>query len=121
MATAKTVWGNSQTAGDPTWEPLLNTPNYPDYTSGANNVVGALTRTLELYFGTDQLTFTAFSQHPLADPNTRTYQRFSDLSWDTVDVRIYQGIHFRFADEAGRTQGRHVAEWAFRRFLQPID
>ena len=21
------------TAGDPTWEPLLNTPNYPEYTS----------------------------------------------------------------------------------------
>ena len=113
--------GNSQTAGDPAWEPLLNTPNYPDYTSGANNAVGALTRTLELFFGTDQLTFTAFSQHPLADPNTRTYQRFSDLSWDTVDVRIYHGIHFRFADEEARKQGRHVAQWVFGHFLQPID
>ena len=81
-------------------------PNYPDYTSGANNVAGALTRTLELFFGTDHMTFTVVSQHPLADPNTRTYHRFSDLSWDTVDVRIYQGIHFRFADEEGRKQGR---------------
>jgi hypothetical protein len=113
--------GNSRTAGDPTWEPLLNTPNYPDYTSGANNVVGALTRTLELFFGTDHITFTVFSQHPLAVPNTRTYHRFSDLSWDTVDVRIYQGIHFRFADEEARKQGRRVAQWVFRHFLQPID
>ena len=113
--------GNARTAGDPTWEPLLNTPNYPDYTSGANNVVGALTRTLELFFGTDHITFTVFSQHPLADPNTRTYHRFSDLSWDTVDVRIYQGIHFRFADEEARKQGRRVAQWVFRHFLQPID
>jgi hypothetical protein len=112
---------NVHTVGDPTWEPLINTPNYPDYTSGANNAAGALTRMLELYFGTDDITFTVFSQNPLADPNTRTYQRFSDLSWDTVDVRIYQGIHFRFADEVARTQGRHVAEWVFRRFLQPID
>jgi hypothetical protein len=39
---------NAQTAGDPTWEPFLNTPPYPDYTSGATNVVGALTRILEL-------------------------------------------------------------------------
>ena len=109
------------TAGDPTWEPLLNTPNYPDYTSGANNAVGALTRTLELFFGTDQITFTAVSQFPLADPKTRTYQRFSDLSWDTVDVRIYQGIHFRTADEVGRRQGRQVAEWVFGHVLQPID
>lgn len=113
--------GNARTAGDPTWEPLLNTPPYPDYTSGANNAVGALTRTLEIFFKTDHFTFTVFSQHPLANPNTRTYHRFSDLSWDTVDVRIYQGIHFRFADERARTQGRRVAQWAFKHFLQPID
>ena len=38
--------GNPKTAGDPTWQPLINNPNYPDYTSGANNVTGAMTRTL---------------------------------------------------------------------------
>jgi hypothetical protein len=113
--------GNSRTVGDPTWEPLLNTPNYPEYTSGANNAVGALTRTLQLFFGTDHLTFTVFSQHPLANPNTLTYHRFSDLAEDTVDVRIYQGIHFRFGDTKGRKQGRQVARWVFRHFLQPID
>jgi hypothetical protein len=112
---------NVHTAGDPTWEPLINTPNYPEYTSGANNAAGALTRMLELYCGADDITFMVISANPQVDPNTRTYQRFSDLSWDIVDVRIYQGIHFRFADEAARTQGRHVAEWAFRRFLQPIE
>jgi hypothetical protein len=117
--------GNARTVGDPTWEPFLNTPNYPDYTSGANNAVGALTRTLQLFFGTDDLTFTVFRQPPLPladpDPNMRTYERFSDLSWDTVDVRIYQGIHFRFADEAGRKQGRRVAKWVFKHFLRPVN
>jgi hypothetical protein len=112
--------GNSQTAGDPNWEPLLNTPNYPDYTSGANNAVGALTRSLQLFFGTDHLTYTVFSQHPLANPNSRTYYRFSDLAQDTVDVRIFHGIHFRFADEEARMQGRHVAQWVFGHFLRPI-
>ncbi len=111
---------NARTAGDPTWEPLLNTPNYPDYTSGANNAVGALTRTLELFFKTNRVTFTVFSQHPLANPNPLTYHRFSDLAWDTVDVRIYQGIHFRFADEDARKQGRAVAKWAFKHFLRPL-
>ena len=67
------------------------------------------------------MTFTVYSQHPLASPNTLTYHRFSDLSWDTVDVRILQGIHFRFADEEARKQGRHVAQWVFGHFLQPID
>lgn len=30
--------------GDPSWQPFLNTPNYPECTSGANGAVGALTR-----------------------------------------------------------------------------
>jgi len=113
--------GNPRTEGDPNWQPLFNTPNYPDWTSGANNVAGALTRMLELYFGTDRMSFTAVSANPNAAPKTRTYNRFSDLSWDTVDVRIYQGIHFRTADEVGRRQGRQVAEWVFGHVLQPID
>ena len=108
--------GNAATAGDPSWQPLLNTPNYPDYTSGANNVTGALTRMLALFFGTDKVTFTVTSEHPLAVQKTRTYGRFSDMASDMVDVRIYHGIHFRFADEEAREQGRHVAEWVFGHF-----
>ena len=81
----------------------------------------ALTRMLQLYFGTDDITFTVISANPLANPPTRTYHRFSDLAQDTVDVRIYQGIHFRFGDEEGRKQGRHVAQWVFGHFLRPID
>jgi len=108
--------GNPATAGDPSWQPFLNTPNYPDYTSGANNLTGALTRMLALFFGTDEMTFTVTSEHPLAMQKTRTYGRFSDMSSDMVDVRIYQGIHFRFADEEARDQGRHVAEWVFGHF-----
>jgi hypothetical protein len=113
--------GNPQTQGDPNWQPFLNNPNYPEYSSGANSAAGALTRMLELYFGTDRMTYTVISTNPNATPNTRTYNRFSDLSWDTVNVRIYQGVHFRTADEVGRKQGRQVAEWAFRHVLRPID
>jgi hypothetical protein len=45
--------GNPQTVDDVNWLPLLATPPYPDYTSGANNLTGSLTRTLEHFFGTD--------------------------------------------------------------------
>jgi hypothetical protein len=113
--------GNPNTAGDPTWQPLINNPNYPDYTSGANNVVGAATRTLQLFFGRDRMAFEVTSLAPLAVQKTRTYMRFSDAAADVVDARIYLGIHFRFADIAARKQGRRVAEHAFRHFLLPLD
>jgi len=66
-----------------------------------------MTRTLELLLG-DRTTFTVFSTPA---NTTKTYQRFSDAADDVVDVRIYQGIHFRSADEVGRRQGTRAADW----------
>lgn len=105
--------GNPATAGDPSWQSLVNTPPYPDYTSGANNVAAALTRTLALLFGKDDMSFTVTSVYPESAQKTRTYARFSEMASDMVDSRLYQGIHFRFADEAGRDEGTQVAEWVF--------
>jgi hypothetical protein len=112
--------GNPATAGDPTWQSLVNNPNYPDYTSGANSVTAAMTRTLELFFGTNKVTFDVTSLAPLAVQKTRTYHRFSDAAEDVVDARIYLGIHFRFADDAARAQGRRVADWTYHHFLLPV-
>ena len=111
--------GNPATKGDPAWQPLINTPNYPDYTSGANNIIAAMSQTLALYFGADRMTFEVTSLAPLAVQKTRTYHRFSDLQEEVVNARVYLGIHFRFADVAARDQGRRVAKWAFTHFLLP--
>src|SRR5207248_3635280 len=113
--------GNSRTAGDTGWQPLINTPPYPDYSSGANNVTGAMTQMVALFFGTDRVSFSLTSSIPQVVQKTRTYDHLSDLAQDVVDVRIYQGIHFRFADTVARRQGRQVARWAFRHFLRPVN
>jgi hypothetical protein len=109
--------GNPKTVGDPTWTPFAITPPYPDYTSGANNVTAATMETLRLFFGTDRFTFSMTSA---AVNQTRVYTRFSDVEQDVVDARVYEGIHFRSADERARKQGEKVARWAFTRFLRPV-
>ncbi len=63
--------GNPETISDGNWQPLVNNPNYPDYTSGDNNVTGAMTRALALFFGTDEMTFTVATTYPLAVQRTR--------------------------------------------------
>jgi hypothetical protein len=76
-----------------------------------------MTRTLELFFG-DKTTFTVSS----TPANTsKIYNRFSDMADDVVNVRIYQGIHFRSADEVARRQGTRAADWAFSHFLRPLN
>jgi hypothetical protein len=84
--------GNPETSGAPDWQPLINNPNYPDYTSGANNVTGAATRTLALFFGEDHMTFSVKTTNSAAVEQTRTYHRFSDAAADVVNARIYEGI-----------------------------
>jgi hypothetical protein len=108
--------GNPQTTGDANWLPLIPTPPYPEFPSGANNLTGAMTRTLERFFG-DKVTFSVMST-PVN--KTKTYQRFSDMADDVVDVRIYQGIHFRTADEVARRHGTRVADLTFGHFLRPV-
>jgi hypothetical protein len=120
--------GNLLTEEDAAWTPYMGTPNYPDYTSGANNFGGSMTRALELFFGSDrpfdvpfQMCALGGAVPPLAtDPPCRQYTRFSDIAKEIVDARIYLGIHFRFADTEARSQGRRAAMHTFKNILEPV-
>lgn len=108
--------GNPDTVGDPTWVPFVTTPAYQDYTSGANSVIGSLARICALLLG-DKTTFTVTN---VPRNETRTYERFSDMAADIVDVRIYQGIHFRSADVVARRLAKRAADWAVSHYLRPL-
>ena len=110
---------NPDTIGDPAWTPLIATPPYSDYTSGANGLTAAFTGILAMFFGTDDYGFQVTSNAPAAIQKTRNYVRFSDAAQEVVDARIFLGIHFRFADEEARRQGNRVAHWVFQNFLKP--
>jgi hypothetical protein len=111
--------GNDATIGDAAWESFAATPNYPDYTSGANNLAGSAATMLANVFGKDAVGFTLDSLTIAAPNNVRAYSSFSQAGADVIVARIYMGIHFRFADTAAYTQGTEVANRAFRRFLRP--
>ena len=74
------------------------------------------TETLRLFFRTDRVNFSV-----IGVASNRDYTRFSDAANDVVDARIYMGIHFRFADVAGRSSGQRVGRWVYRYFLRSHD
>jgi hypothetical protein len=115
--------GNPNTVGDRAWTSFIANPAYPDYLSGANDITRAVTRTFELFFGTDEMDFSVSSTFvgpPALQTNPRAFHRFSDAAAEVVEVRILQGIHFRAADEEGRRQGGRVAHWTFMNYLRPL-
>ncbi len=112
--------GNPRTVGDPAWTPFVATPPYADHSSGANNLSGSITSVLRLYFGTDDFHFAITSPIAGLIENPRHYDSFTAAADDVVEVRILQGIHFRFADELGRRQGTRIGHWVFHKALRPI-
>jgi hypothetical protein len=112
--------GNSNTHGDPLWTPLVVTPPYPDYTSGANNIAASATRALSLFFHSDNMEFQIETTNPIPTMfDVRSYNKFSEVRDEVVEARILQGIHFRFADDEGRKQGEHIAQWANAHYFRP--
>jgi hypothetical protein len=109
--------GNPKTTADPNWLPLVTTPPYPDEPSGFNCVTSAFMHTAQDFFGTDKMDFTV---HSNATNANRDYTRFSDTWKDTIDARIYIGIHFRTADVNGVVLGKKVAHWLDKHYFQPV-
>jgi hypothetical protein len=105
--------GNPLTVADPNWLPLVNTPPYPDMPSGLSSLGGASARTLQDFFGTDDLAFGTTNAVGI----TRNYTSFSQAVNDIVGARVWSGIHFRHADEVGARIGKRVAR--FQEFLFP--
>jgi hypothetical protein len=112
--------GNPKTEGDPSWLPLLNTPNYAEYPSGANNVSAAMTGILERFFGTDEISFSITSNAPNVVQRTRSYTRTTEAAREVVDARMFPGFHFRFADVEAYQQGTRVAHWVYSKAMRPL-
>jgi hypothetical protein len=109
--------GNPGTIDEDGWLPLIATPPYPDHPSGHNGVSGAFVKTLQSFFGTDRMTFSAFSNVSLT---TRTFIRFSQAIKEILNARIYAGIHFRTADVQAYVIAKKVAQWRETHLFQPV-
>jgi hypothetical protein len=112
--------GNRWTQGDAGWMPFIQTPPYPDYSSGANCLAASITGVIRHFFGTDKVPMSVWSTGAGVTVNPRTYARLSDIEREMVEVRIWQGIHFRTAEYVGRAQGAQIGHWTYHKYLGPL-
>jgi hypothetical protein len=113
--------GNPATTAEAGWTPLVPNPPYPDHPSGYNCVTSSFFSAAQNFFGSNKMEFDAVSNAPLVVDRTRHYVRFSDVWKDTIDARVYLGIHFRTPDVAAVVIGKKVATWVARHHFQPTD
>jgi hypothetical protein len=110
--------GNRHTAADPTWQPLMATPNHPEYPSAHACHSTAIAEALESFFGPGRL---RFSLDSLVTGETRHYKRFRDAAAEVNNARVWAGFHFRYSQEDGSRIGQRVARFIVRNYFQPLD
>lgn len=96
---------------DPSWATWVNTPQFPEYTSGHS--VSSLAAAVVL---TDLLGSVAYTDiHDLVGGLTeaqrsRRFDSFLQAAEEAAQSRIYGGIHFPMGVDAGKDQGRLIGQ-----------
>jgi hypothetical protein len=148
--------GNADTTADPAWEYLGApgadpdsatddfTPPFPAYISGHATMGGAIFKTLELFYGTNDfsvadnsigndLVTSSYMLHS-SEPGgggSREFDSFTQVGpigpgmenspeGENSMSRIYLGVHWRMDQEDGQALGRAVAEYVNANYFQPV-
>ncbi len=94
---------------DRNWTPLLQTPPFPEYSSGHSVVSGAASVILTHLFQ-ENFSFIDTTELPYGLPS-RNFKSFKAAASEAAISRLYGGIHYRAAVENGLSQGENIGEY----------
>lgn len=95
---------------DEKWEPLIQTPPFPEFTSGHAVLSSAAATVLTGIFG-DNYSFTDHTEVPFGIP-TRSFPSFMNAAEECAWSRVYGGIHYpetaRISIQQGQAIGKNL-------------
>jgi hypothetical protein len=97
---------------DLNWKPLLQTPPFPEYTSGHSVASGASAVALTYIFGDNFAYIDSVEVNYGLPP--RAYPSFTAASEEAAISRLYGGIHYMPAIQNGIAQGRAVGNFIIK-------
>jgi hypothetical protein len=104
---------------DPKWKPLLQTPPFPEYSSGHSVISTAAAEVLTYFLG-DGFSFNDSTETYIGLP-ARKFSSFRSAAAEARISRLYGGIHFRDAIENGGEEGRKIGEFIIRKLgMNPV-
>lgn len=103
---------------DPDYQPMLQTPPFPEYLSGHSTISTTSAVILSHFFGNDfAYTDTVEEKYGLG---TREFDSFMQASEEASISRLYGGIHFMDAITRGQDQGKKLANWILGQYEQHL-
>jgi len=93
---------------DKSWEPMLQTPPFPEYASGHSTITAAAAEVLQHHFGAR-----AFddSTEVLFGWPVRHFKDFVSAADEASISRLYGGIHYRMGCDGGNEHGKQIGKW----------
>ncbi|WP_459506705.1 vanadium-dependent haloperoxidase [Aquirufa ecclesiirivi] len=91
------------------WQPLLQTPPFPEYTSGHSVISTAAAEILTHFLG-DSFSYMDDSEIYF-DLKPRSFSSFRQAANEAAISRLYGGIHYLDAIEQGQVQGRNIGNF----------
>ncbi len=104
---------------DENWKPILQTPPFPEYSSGHSVVSGASAMVLTNVYG-DNFEFLDDTEIPYGLP-VRSFPSFIKAAQEAAISRMYGGIHYRAAIEEGLHQGMKVGTLVNERLQMKVN
>jgi len=98
----------------PRWQPLIETPYFPEYPSAHAAVSAAATQILDFFFGTRAFTDRANESRGMG---VRSYLSFEHAMYEAGFSRLYGGIHYRDGIERGFDVGECVGRAALNQTI----
>lgn len=95
------------------WRPLLETPMFPEHTSGHSAISTAAASVLTHFLG-ENFAFIDSVEVPFGLP-PRSFNSFFEASDEAAMSRLYGGIHYMHAIKSGVAQGKHVGNLVLKK------
>lgn len=109
--------GHDATQRDPAWEPFIPTPMHPEYPCAHCISSAAGAAVLETFFGDAVPPFSLTS--PTA-PGLCKFDKLSDHVRESIEARLYDGVHYRTSGDVGAAMGRKIAQYTVQNYLKPL-
>lgn len=93
---------------DKSWDPMLQTPPFPEYASGHSTITAAAAEVLQHHFG--DRSFDDSTEVIFGWP-VRRFKDFRAAADEASISRLYGGIHYRFGCDGGNVHGRQIGKW----------
>jgi hypothetical protein len=98
---------------DEKWDPLLETPPFPEYTSG-HSVISTISATILTYLLGENFEFTDNTE-VMFGFSPRTFKSFNAAADEAAVSRFYGGIHYMDAIQNGQQQGEAIGKFMVNR------